>query len=887
MKNNKLFLVILGSQILSITCLSGCGGNKNTANPLIWTAPGTLKIHKTYDQYDKSSKTLEYHLFRNEYESAQIIITPDTDVSYTITLSDLKNEKGTVLSSDYFEVYNQKYIEVSLIKEQGNEMGSGFYPDALLPFNKAVEYHENVAKANENQGIWINLKTSKLQEAGNYKGNFTLNIENKSYSVPVEVELYNYTLSDETHVKTHFGVNEKDIGACELDTSIEMQEKYFDFMLDYRISAISNAGMYWGDRNTYIERLIKYTKDERCTSFPIYWYGTSAQIEITPDGRIAIGEDRGKTGNSQVSVPTVEFSVIEQFLGSEILKASFDSRNAIDLYKKLNCYFYIFDEMDSTLGFSKINSGVYTMRRFDDYVQKLIYVVNGLTISNGVITQYKNIGFNESQCDAGRGGYTLIDQKTTFQSGLSGEAFEELRAQIVHSLSRLKIITTNSELNDYLKNNASFSICPTIRYYNSKELRNYVNEYEDSINADAWVYTCENPPKPFPTYHIDDELLSSRLLNWMMYEYDIQGNLFWASHLCRYTDSSRLETQITGQDYYTEPLRYPTQNGDGYLTYPGRPYGIYGPVPSVRLMSIRDGNEDYDLLYELEAKYRERGVSDEQFENIMSLLTRKLYNGTTCNYGSDYLSNFATSRQILGKLFNLMENYGVFVENYDINGDPVKLIVSTDKGVDVTFNGQKMNGTENTDFVRYELPFSYGEGKNNVPTFSKDGNSDSINLNLTIPPINISPTTLNGLIAAKAGSVDQSSNIEVKEIEGIEGLGINFDADGKQTLSIDLNLATYKISRTYSSLQLNIYSAYDGELILDEKAVLSNSDGVSTSIESIKINKGWNEINIDLLALLSQSTVTINNLKFNIKKSDNAIFDSNVFIAISKISAKE
>ena len=67
------------------------------------------------------------------------------------------------------------------------------------------------------------------------------------------------------------------------------------------------------------------------------------------------------------------------------------------------------------------------------------------------------------------------------------------------------------------------------------------------------------------------------------------------SRICDGNDS-----QLSGQDYYDEPLRFTGANGDGFLIYPGRVYGIEGPVSSLRMEAIKDSVEDFDLLYELE-----------------------------------------------------------------------------------------------------------------------------------------------------------------------------------------------------------------------------------------------------------------------------------------------
>ena len=52
--------------------------------------------------------------------------------------------------------------------------------------------------------------------------------------------------------------------------------------------------------------------------------------------------------------------------------------------------------------------------------------------------------------------------------------------------------------------------------------------------------------------------------------------------------------------YLNDPLAFPGANGDGYILYPGRKYGIHGPIGTMRLEMIRDGQEDYEYLYILE-----------------------------------------------------------------------------------------------------------------------------------------------------------------------------------------------------------------------------------------------------------------------------------------------
>lgn len=57
---------------------------------------------------------LRFSAVKNEYESAQLIVTANKAVrSYDVELSDLKGENGEIFSAENFTVYNQKYIQVT------------------------------------------------------------------------------------------------------------------------------------------------------------------------------------------------------------------------------------------------------------------------------------------------------------------------------------------------------------------------------------------------------------------------------------------------------------------------------------------------------------------------------------------------------------------------------------------------------------------------------------------------------------------------------------------------------------------------------------------------------------------------------------------------------
>ncbi len=144
-------------------------------------------------------------------------------------------------------------------------------------------------------------------------------------------------------------------------------------------------------------------------------------------------------------------------------------------------------------------------------------------------------------------------------------------------------------------------ICPVWRNFTENNL-DRIYELCDEYDIMLWWYGCTNPKAPGATYHIGDtNLLSSRTISWLQKKYNIVGNLYWDAAAYTSEDSDISDQYI---DVYTYPYRMTgAPAGDGFLTYPGAAYGIYGPLPSLRLMSIRDGEEEYELLEALEEYY--------------------------------------------------------------------------------------------------------------------------------------------------------------------------------------------------------------------------------------------------------------------------------------------
>lgn len=186
--------------------------------------------------------------------------------------------------------------------------------------------------------------------------------------------------------------------------------------------------------------------------------------------------------------------------------------------------------------------------------------------------------------------------------GEDGEFADKIR----ESLDFPSIITSSDI--DYWGENID-TYCPPIQYYENSINRDKYATYAQDTSTEQWYYTCLQPVYPYPTNHIDDYLIGYRSMRWIQKSYDLDGYLFWCTNLYSINEGDG----HTAIDPYTTAGRFyyngGTYNGDGFLFYPAIKYSAEKPFGSLRLMALRDGQEDYNLICE--------------YENILNTLTEK------------------------------------------------------------------------------------------------------------------------------------------------------------------------------------------------------------------------------------------------------------------------
>jgi hypothetical protein len=123
--------------------------------------------------------------------------------------------------------------------------------------------------------------------------------------------------------------------------------------------------------------------------------------------------------------------------------------------------------------------------------------------------------------------------------------------------------------------------------------------------GDHFIYTTDGQQcldTPFPA--------TERLMPWFCFKYGADAFEFWGSTWWTFNPWSygwHAFIKEAGGEEVKNPIRYP--NGDGYVAYPGNEMGVSGPVPSIRLIAVREGVDDFEIFNALKP-YEEQGDPD-------------------------------------------------------------------------------------------------------------------------------------------------------------------------------------------------------------------------------------------------------------------------------------
>lgn len=350
----------------------------------------------------------------------------------------------------------------------------------------------------------------------------------------------------------------------------------------------------------------------------------------------------------------------------------------------------------------------------------------------------------------------------------------DFKKEVVQALRVCYGVVTTGDVNRYSSCGVT-CYCPGFTSYDTEESREqYADQYE------KWWYGCIFPRSPYPTYQIDDDMISPRVMGWMQADYDIVGNLFWAF------DYYTAQGTAFNEDCYSTAARFPQTNGDGFLMYPGARYGIDGPVASLRLEAIRDGFEEYELLRELKLKYKETGESlgensftaDALFDSFSTL-----YDGTRVI--TEEASVFQNARKAMLELCLLNQSSAeVYLTDVVDNGDSYDFTFYAKKGTVMKNDGVVITNVREVE-----------DGAFYTATVNMDGDNNQLKLEVTFGEETLFYTvTLGGRVVTYNADILKSEDFTSDTGVGVRFVDEEYFATMTGGASVNKKLGTMEIS---------------------------------------------------------------------------------------------
>ena len=570
--------------------LSGCGkksGSQNLDGFAFWAAPNTLSVMMDQEAPSSPTSDLSISCVKGEVESAQLIIQASKDAkSFFIQVSDFVNEDGDTLSKENVEILVQRYIRTtspSVEKPTTAPMYTGYYPDALIPYAKYTKKQENVLYEGDNQGIWFNVNVPASANPGNYKAEIKITIDGASILLPFSLKIYDLEMTKEAHQMVYYGLwYDYFKRGIHIPLTEKTFENYYWFLAkkratpgDLPLSSYRFANRA-PDIEEWVSEVVKY-----------------AQSDIVPSYNLPC---------SYVNDPTFGNIVDEAYL-RQLLTRLIDKN--IELASS----------SDNTDLFRK--AYIYAWRATDEPGDN--------ESEHARIKKIDNI---------------IVNVKAELASKL--DEYPELKKSFI----AIRNVVTTSPMNEgFIGDDVTGGVqtwCPYISTFqidNFKEIMEERRSNPGRVNGeDFWWYNCVHPENPYPSYQLDDNLLSSRVMHWMKYDYGVSGNLYWCVNFWR--KCINMETGLyKDRDIWNDPASFERAHGDGYLIYPGADYGLDEPIGTIRLESIREGSEDYEYLYLFNAAVEKINTDYSKTYDTDKILRHyfdKIANGTITRANKDF-----------------------------------------------------------------------------------------------------------------------------------------------------------------------------------------------------------------------------------------------------------
>ena len=523
---------------------------------------------------------------KNEIEGCQFFLYAPTNKKLHIKISDFTNDKGETLTTN---------LGVEFYMEDGYVTHNGFpasfvYPDAVIPYDSYIAYssntesgrygmdadskidygpyvlvgpfsgsdwnHEKYPFRDSIRGFVVEAETTKDTTPGAYKATIEILDADTGKCIKmanVYTYVYNVTLSDETALDTSFGL--WDIVSVYYQqynenpdrhrySDVEITKAVADYFLKQRMTLTGSI--------TYFNVLgTEWFKNPRVTSIRVL---TKDQFDSIKDDPI-LAPKMFYYGQDEPGVPRGWRPITYPGGVSETLYDNTGLLSILAIAKEA-------DELKNVWG-------------WDDYRLLVPFERN---------IDFKSFNFNN------------VDKNTAFPAWYDQYAVNGERDAIEY-LAKHGVNVWVPHLFSYTPRDLKSTV--GAQFMHSASIDTAFGEYADrqqgfvDNGGERWSYVACEPKytSPYQNILLFNDGTEGRTMFWTNYLNDVTGFLYW--HVSYYDAAGNNTYQMRNPVSKTGP-------GDGILVYPGSAYGQLDPIPSIRLLNMRDGIEDYQMLTMLE-----------------------------------------------------------------------------------------------------------------------------------------------------------------------------------------------------------------------------------------------------------------------------------------------
>jgi hypothetical protein len=140
-------------------------------------------------------------------------------------------------------LFLEHYIQIYAISSPVG--AKGYWPDALAPLKIPFSMQAQYAVVG-NRPVWVDVYIPANTQAGIYKGTITVTrFEKVIETIGIEVEVYDFSLPEETHLITYFNISKGELARFydKQASSPEIEQltmNYFDFLFAHRMETWFN-----------------------------------------------------------------------------------------------------------------------------------------------------------------------------------------------------------------------------------------------------------------------------------------------------------------------------------------------------------------------------------------------------------------------------------------------------------------------------------------------------------------------------------------------------------------------------------------------------------------------------------------------------------------------